>query len=192
MSAIMHKELARNKWTEIQNTFNSLKEERLKIIKNKNDNNNMTISSIDGQSSSKNTTLVGALKKKISNKFKTIDEFKTFVSKDKKFGNPDVYDSIKNDPDKIKDYCFDFLRKIGITNISKASGSDIKYTDLMNNIYHFMRTNALVAIERIESGNKVSELSDNSNLLDDDLRMSDEYVEDLFEDVEKILTDLKK
>ena len=147
----------------------------------------MTISSTDGQSSSKNTTLVGALKKKISSKFKTIDEFKAFVTKDKKFGNPEVYDSIKNDPDKIKEYCFDFLKKIGITNISKASGSDIKYTDLMNNIYHFMRTNALMAIEKIESSNKIFEFNDNSNLLDDELRMSDEYVEDLFEDEGGIL-----
>ena len=64
MSAIMHKELARNKWTEIQNTFNSLKEERLKIIKNKNDNNNMTISSIDGQSSSKKYNLSWRSKEK--------------------------------------------------------------------------------------------------------------------------------
>lgn len=115
VSAVMQKEIFRNTWVEIQNTFSSMKESNLIVVKRKDSFKGIEYSVVSGASTEKQQLVINNIKDEIAKKFKTKPDFIAWIKTQATTFDLKSADIDAMTDDQLKETITAFFKSIGIT-----------------------------------------------------------------------------
>lgn len=191
ISAVMQKEIFRNTWVEIQNTFSSMKESNLIVVKRKDSFKGIEYSVSSGASTEKQQLVINNVKDEIAKKFKTKSEFMAWIKTQATTFDLKSADIDTMTDEQLKETIKAFFKSIGITSKPDFKNTTRVIWDSVVRELNWFSSANMVKWAESQEAKAVDKAADENDMIAGRKDEEDaDYIDEVFEEEGTILSKL--